>query len=414
MYTQISRCRVCGNPNLVTVLALGMQSMTGVFPRPETADSVTVGPLNLVKCHGDDSTCGLLQLEHTYDPDEMYGDNYGYRSGLNTKMINHLRDKVAKICREVELTAGDVVIDVGSNDGTSLAAYPKDLMLVGIDPTIKKFKHYYELHIHTVEDFFSANAARSVIGDQKCKVITSHSMLYDLEDPVKFAQEVRSVLADDGIWVFEQSYMPTMLERTAYDTVCHEHIEYYGFHQIEWILARADLRAVDIEFNDTNGGSFSVTATPLGNIRFAETESVAKTRVNEIAQGLMDLEPYQTFANRVEERRLELLLFVQEALKQGKRICAAGASTKGNVLLQYTGLDASMISAVAEINPDKFGCVTPGSKIPIVNQPDLLSTFPDYLLVLPWHFRDFFLTSELFIGQTLLFPLPHVEVVKNG
>ena len=144
MYTQISHCRVCGNSNLVTVLALGMQSMTGVFPRPERADSVTVGPLNLVKCHGDDSACGLLQLEHTYDPDEMYGDNYGYRSGLNTKMINHLRDKVAKICSEVKFQTGDVVIDIGSNDGTSLAAYPKDLTLVGIDPTIKKFKHYYE------------------------------------------------------------------------------------------------------------------------------------------------------------------------------------------------------------------------------------------------------------------------------
>jgi hypothetical protein len=236
-------------------------------------------------------------------------------------MINHLRDKVAKICRDVELTAGDVVVDIGSNDGTSLAAYPKDLTLVGIDPTIRKFKHYYEPHIHTVEDFFSAKAAQSVIGIRKCKVVTSHSMLYDLEDPVKFAQEVRSVLADDGIWVFEQSYMPTMLERTAYDTVCHEHIEYYGFHQIEWILARADLRAIDIEFNDTNGGSFSVTATPVANTKYAETGSVSKTRTDEVSQGLMNLEPYQNFALRVDERRSELLLCVQEALKHGTHLC---------------------------------------------------------------------------------------------
>ena len=204
-----------------------------------------------------------------------------------------------------------------------------------------------------------------------------------------------------------------MLARTAYDTVCHEHIEYYGFYQIEWILARADLRAVDVEFNDTNGGSFSVTATPLANTNFIETESVARTRETEISLGLMDLKPYQTFAARVAERRAELLLFVQEALRQGKRICAAGASTKGNVLLQYTGLDASMISAVAEINPDKFGCVTPGTKIPIVEQASLLNTFPDYLLVLPWHFRDFFVDGDLFKGQTLLFPLPIVEVIKN-
>lgn len=387
--------------------------MTGVFPRPELADAVPSGPLNLVKCHGGPEVCGLLQLEHSYDPLEMYGENYGYRSGLNTTMTNHLRDKVEKICREIELVTGDIVVDVGSNDGTSLAAFPKDLFLIGIDPTAQKFRSYYEPHIHVIPEFFSQRAIADVIGSKKVKVIISHSMFYDLEDPVGFAREVRSVLADDGIWVFEQSYMPSMLARTAFDTVCHEHIEYYGLHQINWILERVGFRATDVEFNDTNGGSFSVIATPVGNVHKPTQDTVGKTLLREQQLGLLDLDPYAEFEMTTRQRRDDLLAFVTTAQDQGKRICGAGASTKGNTLLQFTGLNSSHIESIAEINPDKFGRVTPGSKIPIVSQPDVLRTYPDYLLVLPWHFRDFFLTSELFVGQTLLFPLPKVEVVAR-
>lgn len=387
--------------------------MTGVFPRPEEADSVPAGPLNLVKCHGGPEVCGLLQLEHSYDPLEMYGENYGYRSGLNTTMTNHLRDKVEKICTEIELVAGDIVVDVGSNDGTSLAAFPEYLFLIGIDPTAQKFRAYYKPHIHVIPDFFSQRAIVDVIGSKKVKVVISHSMFYDLEDPVGFAREVRSVLADEGIWVFEQSYMPSMLARTAYDTVCHEHIEYYGLHQINWILERVGFRATDVEFNDTNGGSFSVIATPVGNVHKPTQDTVGKTLLREQQLGLLDLDPYAEFERTTRQRRDDLFSFVTTARDQGKRICGAGASTKGNTLLQFTRLNSSHIESIAEINPDKFGRVTPGSKIPIASQPDVLRTYPDYLLVLPWHFRDFFLTSELFVGQTLLFPLPKVEVVAR-
>lgn len=413
MHRQITRCRVCGNSELIPVLSLGIQSMTGVFPRPEAADSVPAGPLNLVKCHGGSEVCGLLQLEHSYDPLEMYGENYGYRSGLNTTMTNHLRDKVEKICTEIELVAGDIVVDVGSNDGTSLAAFPEDLFLIGIDPTAQKFRAYYEPHIHVIPDFFSQRAIVDVIGSKKAEVIISHSMFYDLEDPVGFAREVRSVLADEGIWVFEQSYMPSMLARTAYDTVCHEHIEYYGLHQINWILDKAGFRATDVEFNDTNGGSFSVIATPVGNVHRSTQDTVGETLLSERRRGLLNLDPYTEFERNTHQRRDDLFSFVTTARDQGKRICGAGASTKGNTLLQFTGLNSSYIESIAEINPDKFGRVTPGSKIPIVSQPDVLRTYPDYLLVLPWHFRDFFLSSELFVGQTLLYPLPKVEVVSR-
>jgi NDP-4-keto-2,6-dideoxyhexose 3-C-methyltransferase len=412
VHTEITKCRICGNSNLVEILDLGNQAMTGIFPVASASDDVEIGPIVIVKCHGE-GFCGLLQLKHTYDPVEMYGQNYGYRSGLNTKMINHLESKVREICEVQSLEQGDLVIDIGSNDGTSLGAYPDHLKLVGVDPTAGKFRKYYKDHIIVIEDFFSAKNLIDVVGNQKAKVVTSHSMMYDLDDPITFAKDVREALAGNGIWVFEQSYMPTMLERIAFDTICHEHIEYYGLAQIEWILGKAGLKAIDVQFNDTNGGSFSVTATPLENELRAVNQSIIDTRKSEIELGLDTLIPYQKFADATRNRAHELKEFINNQVSNGKVIRGVGASTKGNCLLQFAGLTSSEVLSIAEINEDKFGCVTPGSKIPIQDQSEVLALKNDYLLVLPWHFRDFFLTSPLFVGQTLLFPLPALEVINR-
>lgn len=387
--------------------------MSGIFPLPKDALNVGSGPLNLVKCHGGVEVCGLLQLEHSYDPIEMYGANYGYRSGLNSKMINHLNSKVEAILADTELQAGDIVIDIGSNDGTSLAAFPHNLTLIGVDPTIAKFSHYYQPHIIQIPDFFSFDNIKNVIGEKRAKVVSSHSMFYDLEDPVGFAIQVRLVLDVDGIWVFEQSYMPTMVEKTAYDTVCHEHVEYYGLHQIVWIIEQAGMRVTEVEFNDTNGGSFSVTATPRENINRRTSSRVFEVLEEEKKLGFLTLDPYHEFKEKTFHRRDELLVFIEDAKLEGKRICGVGASTKGNTLLQFTGVTNLQIESIAEINPDKFGCETPGTRIPIISQSEVLSTFPEYLLVLPWHFRSFFTESKLFAGQNLLFPLPHVEVISK-
>ncbi|MBI3633461.1 MAG: methyltransferase, partial [Candidatus Vogelbacteria bacterium] len=233
MIKKVSKCRVCGNPELVLVVDLGEQYLTGVFPKVNNEANLTKGPLRLVKCHGDEHCCGLLQLEHSYDLGEMYGENYGYRSGLNSSMVSHLHNKVRQIQSRVKLQQGDLVVDIGSNDGTTLSAYPKDLQLVGIDPTGAKFSAYYPSHVSLIPDFFSAEVLTKHLPGKKAKVVTSFSMFYDLESPVDFARQVASVLdAVDGIWVFEQSYMPLMLERNSYDTICHEHLEYYGLEQI--------------------------------------------------------------------------------------------------------------------------------------------------------------------------------------
>jgi NDP-4-keto-2,6-dideoxyhexose 3-C-methyltransferase len=413
MYTKIENCRICGNRQLERVLDLGDQMLTGVFPA-RRGEEITRGPLRLVKCTGDAQVCGLLQLEHSYDADEMYGDNYGYRSGLNPSMVAHLGRKVERIGRLVALAPGDLVVDIGSNDSTTLRAYNQPgVDLVGIDPTGAKFRAYYPDHIALIPDFFSADLLRARFPGRKAKVVTSFSMFYDLEAPMEFMRQVHDILADDGIWVFEQSYMPAMLATNSYDTVCHEHLEFYALRQIKWMADRVGFTIVDIEFNDVNGGSFSVT---VARTERTDAMSPDAQRVLEEEQeaGLDTLAPFRAFADRTARSRDALLDFVASARAEGRTVAALGASTKGNVLLQYCGLTDRDIVAVGEVNEEKFGHFTPGTWIPIVAEEELLQARPDYLIVLPWHFRAFFERSPAFAGRQLVFPLPELAVVPGG
>lgn len=408
MFKTIAKCRICGNQHLERVLDLGDQMLTGVFPSDVNAP-VTVGPLRLVKCMGSEGVCGLVQLEHSFDAGEMYGDNYGYRSGLNASMVAHLHAKVARIQGLVALKAGDLIVDIGSNDGTTLKAYPRWLDLVGIDPTGEKFRAYYPPHVTLIPEFFSSNLVMDRFPGKKAKVVTSFSMFYDLESPMEFMREVYEILANDGIWIFEQSYLPTMLATNSYDTVCHEHIEFYSLKQIKWMADRIGFTIVDVEFNDVNGGSFSVT------VRKSSAEDSTLPEVQRILDaeresGLDTLAPFRAFADRVSASRAELLGFLAAAKAEGKAIGALGASTKGNVLLQYCGLSSEQISFVGEVNPEKFGRYTPGTWIPIIPERDALERRPDFLIVLPWHFRAFFERSEKLQTENLVFPLPGLSL----
>jgi hypothetical protein len=393
----------------VRVVDLGEQALTGVFPRSRD-EKVTTGPLRLVKCVGGAEACGLLQLEHTYDLVEMYGDNYGYRSGLNQSMVSHLQDKVRKVLALGALKRGDLVIDIGSNDATTLRAFPPgEFSLLGIDPTAEKFREYYPAHVALLPDFFSIDAVRKHCGERRAKVVTSFAMFYDLEQPLKFMQEVRGILDEEGIWVFEQSYMPTMLAMNSYDTICHEHLEYYSLKQIKWMTDRVGFRIIDVEMNEVNGGSFSVTVA-MNRAPYRSAANLEELLRAETRLGLDGLEPYQEFAARVDRSRRELQDFLAETKRSGKSICGLGASTKGNVILQYCNITEEDLPFIGEVNGDKFGCFTPGTRIPIVPESELLARDPDYLLVLPWHFRRFFEKNAKLKQTRLVFPLPTLSV----
>ena len=245
---KITECRICKNKNLVSILNLGNQNLTGVFPKLNEPQPSS-GELELVKCHGDDkNNCGLIQLSTSFDLNEMYGENYGYRSSLNNTMLKHLNKIVDKIKTIVKLNDNDLVIDIGSNDGSTLSFYDeKKYNLVGIDPTAERFRKYYKKNIKIISEFFSNNIINNNNFNNKAKIITSFAMFYDLEDPIEFAKSVANAInKQDGLWVLEQSYLPTMLSQNAYDTICHEHLEYYSLKQIIWILEKSNLKLIDV------------------------------------------------------------------------------------------------------------------------------------------------------------------------
>jgi NDP-4-keto-2,6-dideoxyhexose 3-C-methyltransferase len=410
MPRSISQCRVCGNTDLVQILDIGDQALTGIFPSSRD-ESIERGPLQLVKCVGAEN-CGLVQLACTYEPSVMYGANYGYRSGLNASMTQHLHRKVEQICSNAPLQKGDLIIDIGSNDGTTLAAYPAGTFdLVGVDPTGEKFRKFYAPQIELIVDFFSLDVLRKRLGPRRARVVTSFSMFYDLEAPLQLMSDVLSLLEHDGIWVFEQSYLPAMIRTNGYDTVCHEHLEYYSLSTIKWMADRVGGKIIDVEFNDVNGGSFSVTMARRDAPQ-PEMQGLAEPLAWERRAGYEGLEPFRAFADRASKSRNELLAFFDRAQTSGALVCGLGASTKGNVLLQYCGLTEKNIAFIGEVNPDKFGCFTPGSLVPIVPEAELFARKPDYTLVLPWHFRPFFENNPKFRELKLVFPLPQLEVLN--
>ena len=407
---EIQCCRISGSKNLVSVLNLGVQKLTGIFPST-TTEELTEGPLELVWC----PESGLVQMKHSYDLEEMYGMNYGYRSGLNKSMVDHLSQKVQYLQRLRSVSSGDIVVDIGSNDATTLKAYTvPGITRIGIDPTGKKFRNFYTDDIQLIPDFFSAAAYHLIANGKKAKIITSISMFYDLEDPAKFVRDITEVLAPDGIWHFEQSYLPSMLRTTSYDTVCHEHIEYYSLQPVVKLLKACGMKVLDVQMNSINGGSFAVSAchedAPL-QINHAVIDWLLE---QEERMGLNTIKPFQEFADRVFQHRHSLLSLIRALNASGKKVFGYGASTKGNVLLQFCGLGPKELPCIAEVNQEKFGKYTPGTNIPIVSEVEAKAKNPDYFLVMPWHFKSNILEREreyLQKGGKMIFPLPEIEII---
>ncbi len=430
-YREIRRCRICGNTRLEPILDLGMQALTGVFPK--AGEDVETSPVVLVKCHGEGS-CGLVQIKHSVSLELMYGENYGYRSGLNRSMTDHLQG-LARYCSGlVRLSPGDFVLDIGSNDGTLLRSYldiqaegagasgknpiPRDITFVGMDPTIRKFKQYYDKRIVPIPDFFSAKIFQEHFrnADCKAKIVTSIACFYDLEAPVAFAKEVGRVLHPEGVWVFEQSYSLLMLAKNMYDTAVQEHLEYYSLAQVSRILKEAGFSIREVELNDCNGGSFRVVAEHHRDI--PPHPSVTLLEMLEKILGLDGLAIYRNFESSAKLHKQEFRKLLQDIKSKGQSVYGLGASTKFNAVLQYCEITPELLPKIGEVNENKFGCTTPGSRIPIVPEKEVFRKKPDYLVVGPYHFKPFLLNlphvkKYLKEGGKLIFPLPSLEIVSQ-
>ncbi|HEX5221732.1 MAG TPA: class I SAM-dependent methyltransferase [Verrucomicrobiae bacterium] len=413
-------CRLCGSKGLSPVLSLGDQYIAGSFAGPDGKPPVSRRiPLELVRCDPDkdQGACGLVQLRHSVPPRILYR-SYFYRSGINQSMRDHLAGITRFAEDTVKLHAGDLVVDIGCNDGTLLKSYRTGgLRILGIDPATNIVEYARKNGVQVVNDFFSADALRSVYPYERPKVITSIAMFYDLENPHKFVGDIKAVLHEEGIWILELSYLPLMLEMNSFDTICHEHLEYYSLAPMERLFAEHDLEVVDVTLNGCNGGSFRIAVGHKGKVNPspAARERVQQLRIQEFEQALDTDAPYAAFRKNIEKIRKDMRAFLVKARKQKKLVHGYGASTKGNTTLQYIGVTPDLVPAIADRNPDKFGSRTIGTNIPIISEEESRKAKPDYYLVLPWHFMDEFKQREsafLKRGGKFLLPMPTVHLVS--
>lgn len=408
--TPISKCRICTNSNLTLIVDLGIQHLSGIFPLNKSQD-LNIAPLALVKCD-DTNGCGHVQLSYSCDPAMMYGDNYGYRSGLNSSMVKHLKEKKEYLTQLISLNPGDVVIDIAGNDGTFLSFFDKTLTLLSIDPTSSKFSSYYPEHVQYESSFFAKEIIQTRFKDSPPKLITTFSMFYDLEDPISFAKEINEVLDPiQGIWSLEMSYMPAMVATNSFDTICHEHLSYFGLKQLKYIFDAANFKIIDFNFNSINGGSIAITVAKRESKYMEITEKVKDQVSVEEKLGFSTLAPWEKFNRNIIEFREKFISLLQEEMNNGKKIAALGASTKGNVTLQTWNLNQELISVIGDVNEEKNNRITPGTNIPIKSEEFVLSQGYDCLVILPWHFREFFVNNPKFSNKILIFPLPVPEKI---
>ena len=393
-----------------------MQKLQGSFFKPpSTMFSDRSIPLSLVRCDPsqDEKACGLLQVEHSVPPELLYR-LYWYRSGTNRTMQEHLRGIVEEA---FDLRGGrcSSALDIGCNDGTLLSFYPGETECVGVDPS--NSLPVSNDRVRYVRDFFPSIELRNSLGSKKFDVITSVAMFYDLEDPLTFTREVKHLLAPDGIWVVEVSYMPLMLKQGSYDSICHEHLEYYSLSTLENLFSRAELKLIRADFNGMNGGSIRCFVSHQSCFEYKSDEDLLRLREIRIAEFDMELDfdrPYRLFQDRIERHKVQLTQVLREFRLAEKRVHIYGASTKGNTILQWCGIDSRLVDCASERNPEKWGTVTPGTEIPIVSEEESRARNPDCYLVLPWHFQEEFLQREeamLRRGTKFIFPLPEVRVI---
>lgn len=408
----IHHCRVCHSSTLLSILDLGELAVSDFVKETGT---VARYPLKLVLCDPRNG-CGLLQLGNLSVDEDLLYRQYWYRSGINQSMKRALKDVALDCQRKIALKAGDVIVDIGANDGTLLSFFPQSLTRVGVEPALNIQADLQAYTTINVPEYFTKKAYSKYVGKQLARLITSLAMFYDLDDPLGFCADLKSCLAPDGIWVNQMTYLGTMLEKNDYPNICHEHVTYYSLTTFLELLKRSGLQLLDVTQNEVNGGSIRTTVTHVESP--LQPSAAANARIcalleKEAQSQLGKITPYRQFAARVRRSRREIRALIAKYQRSGKTVAVYGASTKGNTLLQYCGLTASQILAAYDRNPEKEGLKTVASAIPILLDIHMRKDKPDILLVLPWHFREEFLKRErafLQSGGVMVFPLPTLEI----
>ena len=392
------KCRLCKNPNLESVFSLGNQYINDFVEESRVGKGLKA-PLEIVHCNN----CDLAQLKDTAPQELLYSRQYWYRSGVTDTMKKELKNIVDEVNNKIELKDNDIVLDIGANDGTMLSYYNSNLVKVGCEPAnnlINELENNADITIH---DFWSSEAFyRRLPKNKKAKVVTAIGMFYDLDDPTAFVSDIQKVLDDDGIFVAQLMTLAPMLKKNDLGNICHEHIEFYSYESLVYMYEKCGLQIVEVSENDVNGGSYRIYAKKLSTKSIAYPENATK-------KDLID------FKKRIDQIKLDCIDFLTKEKNLGKTIHAYGASTKGNVILQYFGLNTDLIDYASERSPEKYGRYTVGSWIPIISEEESRRLKPDYYFVLPWAFFDEMYTREAKwreSGGKFIVPFPEFRVVE--
>ena len=404
---KINKCRICNSKKLASLFSLGDLSFTGKFSTLNK--TVKTKPISVIIC----KTCELVQLAHNYDLKYLYGPDYGYRTGINKTMLNHVKNITTNLSKKTNLKKNDLVLDIASNDGSLLNFYKDGVIKFGIDPILKKYKDNYKNIKYSSSSFFSAKKVKTQT-KKKFKIITALSVFYDAANPKKFLSDVKKLLLPDGIFLLEFADLASILKFKMFDTICHEHLEYYSTKVIINLTKQIGLRVFDIKQNDINGGSKQYFICHQNSHIKSNMKVIEKVIKDEIKLKLNKIETFKKFFKEINNLKFALKKFLNSKSNQNKIIHCYGASTKGNVLLQYFNINNKKIKFVAERNKNKYGLVTPGTHIKIISEKLSRALRPDYYLVLPWHFKKEILLREKKTrnnGTKFIFPLPSFKVI---
>ena len=405
---KIKKCRLCKNSKLSFLFSLGELSFTGKFAKDNKVN-IPKKAVSLVMCN----SCKLVQLNQNFNPKYLYGKDYGYRTGINSTMTNHVKHIVSEAQNLSKIKKGEFVLDIASNDGTMLNFYRKDLITVGIDPILLKFKKFYKNINFKICSFFSLNSLKKNKLLKKYKIISALSVFYDVKAPGKFLKDVKNILHKDGVFILEHADLLSIVKNNLFDTICHEHLEYYSTKIIVDMMKKSNLKVFNLKINNINGGSIRYYISHLDSRYKVNSKKILQIIKEENKMKLEKVPTYTNFLKEKNVQKIKLNNFLREKLKQKKIIHGYGASTKGNVLLQYFKINTNQIKFIADRNPKKYNLYTPGTKIKIISEKLSRKMKPDYYLVLPWHFSSEILKREQEIrkkGTRFIFPLPKLKI----
>ncbi len=405
---KIKNCRNCKNTELFDLFSLGKISFTGRFSNT-IRQNVPKAYLNVLMC----KKCKLVQLDRNFDLNYLYGKSYGYRTGINKTMTDHVKKIVRKCSALVKLKSKQYVLDIGSNDATLLNFYANDIIKVGVDPLVNKYKKFYKKINYKISNFFKIKDIEKIKIKKKFKIISALSVFYDLRDPNKFIKEIKKILDDKGVFVLEHVDLYYIIKNNIFDTICHEHLVFYSTKIIIEMMKNNGLKVFNHEYNEINGGS-SRYYICHSKTNFKVSKNIKKVLLRENLQGIELKKTYKLFFTKILNEKIKLIKLIKKIKNEKQDIHGYGASTKGNVLLQFYNINNKVVNYIADRNPLKWNSFTPGTKIKIISESQSRKIKPHFYLVLPWHFKNEILIREKNIrkkGTKFIFPLPKVRVV---